>query len=778
MNELYEAANGTDPELLQAAIDKVSNQDVMGNLDMMKRKGNQEMRQRNYPDALISYQEALQGAIKIKHAQHAKEIYSNISLAYYQMSDFNSALHIAKLCISVDDTWVKAYYRMGKAYLGMKEYTKARLQFEKVLELSPGNKDAQKLLDQIDNYDNLVEREGGFNPITVAIEHSVDSDFYKSDEARLLHRFLLDYANVEVVCNQVKQLDNDKFNKHFWEALVSQDNTVSYGTCLGRLTLINNTVGVERYLSVANLANHIYQQNKDIKMDSVKLLCNKYNKMKIEHFDFTPTNIVFADWDHSCLGTGWYLAKKHANENILAKGGSFFPEKITLWVELVDADFLQDYWSPVVEVAPTNIDRVSERIEIEITEPDDIHLEFNQLTGKKCAGVIFGYYLSNGKETHSPSENGFVALDRFEINDLVSLPLSIQENRLVFGNNTIVRDSHPIPLKMLSDSKDPIKYAAYADALDKLDKKDGMSYYDPICGVGNLCKIMEDKLPETASIVGCDYHPTAIQIAKEKVTRCVIKKEQTVEWISQLPSPRMAVFDIFNSTLIGDGLLQLLPLLKHNGDILPQNATIHAQLVQQRSGIVDGVDLSWCNQYRWSDKDIILDKQPFVALSEPFDICTIDFNTVESKAQEYNTFKIPVIADGVASAISYWFTLDLGNDCKLVSKDCNWKKALQYLPECHVKVDETLSIECEHNGTAFIFKMHTPDNPLDIPRVDNKLIKQKKELDAKLQNMVKKIGWDLEEKQKYWQAGQKLVSAPGSFNLETTSASRMLMYLM
>lgn len=62
---------------------------------------------------------------------------------------FQAAENDCTLCLSIDPTYVKAYLRRGTARKNLNKFSLAKVDFSKVLELEPENKQAQIELKKI-----------------------------------------------------------------------------------------------------------------------------------------------------------------------------------------------------------------------------------------------------------------------------------------------------------------------------------------------------------------------------------------------------------------------------------------------------------------------------------------------------------------------------------------------------------------------------------------------------------------------------------------------------
>ncbi|KAF7721223.1 hypothetical protein EC973_005099 [Apophysomyces ossiformis] len=99
----------------------------------LKAAGNRKVAERNYPEAIKLYTEA----ITINGTQAV--YYANRAAAYSQQGDHQKAVDDAKKAIEIDPNYVKSYSRMGHALFCQSKYQEAVDAYEKGLQLDPEN---------------------------------------------------------------------------------------------------------------------------------------------------------------------------------------------------------------------------------------------------------------------------------------------------------------------------------------------------------------------------------------------------------------------------------------------------------------------------------------------------------------------------------------------------------------------------------------------------------------------------------------------------------------
>ncbi|GBG29681.1 Small glutamine-rich tetratricopeptide repeat-containing protein [Hondaea fermentalgiana] len=107
-------------------------------VDELKRRGNAAFSAKSLPEADVLYSKA------IEHDSKIPALFGNRAMARLMMGRFKDALEDAEAAIELDASWTKAWFRAGKAEVGLEKLDEAQKRFEKILELEPDNKAAQQ----------------------------------------------------------------------------------------------------------------------------------------------------------------------------------------------------------------------------------------------------------------------------------------------------------------------------------------------------------------------------------------------------------------------------------------------------------------------------------------------------------------------------------------------------------------------------------------------------------------------------------------------------------
>lgn len=106
---------------------------------------------KNYPEAVALYSKAIEVCPSNESDLPAKAIlFANRSMCRLSMNISSAAIDDAKDAINLDPTYLKAYYRLGMAYLQADNLIEARLAFQTGLERKPDDKELKTQLDNVE----------------------------------------------------------------------------------------------------------------------------------------------------------------------------------------------------------------------------------------------------------------------------------------------------------------------------------------------------------------------------------------------------------------------------------------------------------------------------------------------------------------------------------------------------------------------------------------------------------------------------------------------------
>jgi serine/threonine-protein phosphatase 5 len=105
----------------------------------LKNQGNLKFKEKKYSEAVEYYTKAIE-------IQPTSVYYCNRSLNHIHLENYGLALQDAEEAIKLDPKNPKAYFRRGTAYLALAKFKEAKIDFQKVVQLHPGDKIAKSKL--------------------------------------------------------------------------------------------------------------------------------------------------------------------------------------------------------------------------------------------------------------------------------------------------------------------------------------------------------------------------------------------------------------------------------------------------------------------------------------------------------------------------------------------------------------------------------------------------------------------------------------------------------
>lgn len=106
--------------------------------EKFKGQGNELFKACKFVGAINAYTKA------VENDPNCAIYFSNRAFCHIKMENFGLAIIDAKTAIKTDKRYVKGYYRLGAAYLGLGKYKDGLKAFQQVLKLYPSDKDAKK----------------------------------------------------------------------------------------------------------------------------------------------------------------------------------------------------------------------------------------------------------------------------------------------------------------------------------------------------------------------------------------------------------------------------------------------------------------------------------------------------------------------------------------------------------------------------------------------------------------------------------------------------------
>lgn len=104
----------------------------------LRRRGNAAFKSKSFPEACLLYSRGLE------LCPTDAVLYANRSAARAGMGEFKLALEDAQEAVKIKGDWAKGYFRVGKAFAGLKDWKRAHEAYVAALRIEPSNSAAKK----------------------------------------------------------------------------------------------------------------------------------------------------------------------------------------------------------------------------------------------------------------------------------------------------------------------------------------------------------------------------------------------------------------------------------------------------------------------------------------------------------------------------------------------------------------------------------------------------------------------------------------------------------
>lgn len=255
----------------------------------------------------------------------------------------------------------------------------------------------------------------------------------------------------------------------------------------------------------------------------------------------------------------------------------------------------------------------------------------------------------------------------------------------------------------------------------------------------------------------------------------------------------MVVFDQFDCSLIGEGILHYLAharthLLNDGARVLPASAVLRGQLIEHRFDRIFGIDASLLNPFLYAPGFVNVDASriPWSPLGESFELFRFDFATASPEPQRVR-IDVETRASGVASAMLFWFELDLDAQTRLSNAPgtqpaSHWGQGLQFLPEASVDAGMRMPLIAEHDGSALKFGWDAEaldrSRLLPMPRFDPRTAMAAAELEQRTRELLQHCAQAADERARVADIAMRVAVDPGAHRVEPVIAQRFLSLLM
>jgi predicted RNA methylase/uncharacterized protein (DUF2249 family) len=255
----------------------------------------------------------------------------------------------------------------------------------------------------------------------------------------------------------------------------------------------------------------------------------------------------------------------------------------------------------------------------------------------------------------------------------------------------------------------------------------------------------------------------------------------------------IAVFEVFDSGLIGEGVLHILAaarakLLMPDASLVPCRAEVFAQPIQMRVDTVLGdINVEQANMWRWradyEGVELGRNKRAWTPLADPVKVFSFDFYDIQKcAADNQNLLTFKATANSTCNAIAMWFNLYLDDGQEILlstspyeDKGPTWQQAVQYIQEVTLRQGDELQIQASHDTYSISYQLADTDEMKrkwsPVPKYDSGWKSTCDRLEAFNSELVKSCVQNPVEYRFVSQASIQLAARAHDFRLEASQAS-------
>jgi predicted RNA methylase len=264
----------------------------------------------------------------------------------------------------------------------------------------------------------------------------------------------------------------------------------------------------------------------------------------------------------------------------------------------------------------------------------------------------------------------------------------------------------------------------------------------------------------------------------------------------------IAIFEVFDSGLIGEGVLHILAaakskLLMPDASLVPCRAEVFAQPMQMRVNTVLGdIDVQPTNRWRWRAdyEGVELGKKnnmhAWMPMANPVKVFSFDFADIQKCAEDsQNLLTFEVNADGTCNAIVMWFNLYLDEEDTILlstspyeDKGPTWQQAVQYIQEVNLRKGDQLQIQASHDTYSISYELADSEDMKQlhptVPKYDAVWKAACDRLEAFNSELVKSCVQSPLEYRFVSQSAIQMAARAADFRLEASQASEFASRMM
>jgi type III protein arginine methyltransferase len=533
---------------------------------------------------------------------------------------------------------------------------------------------------------------------------------------------------------------------------------------------------------------------------------------------------VFTDLDHTLLGTGIAKAVRLYQQQHAETRTKVIPSKARVYAMAIEwvyavcpfdlaaiAAFRWSLYPEALEASSESWRPLSEptlvgEIDFNRFAPTTWLRSLSVTSAGKINAIVFWHEIDLGTATLTTAPGSLLPIqaavqytDEAEVSQgqTLSMRVRVEETRLLFQIEPGLRErrSHALPSWFLSTLHEQRPHIAYEAAMKRA--VDGTQFSNVLnigAGVGLLSMLATRVGAE--HVLGCETDPVLCRVGADLVRRngfagrvALANKECRQLTIPEDLAERagVAVFDSFDCSLIGEGILHFLAyarehLLSADARYVPMAATLRGMIVEYRVDRVLDVDVNILNPYRFSPSFVNVDasKLEYRPLTDPVDLFSFDFSSA-SPAPEQQELMPVVIDDGIAGAVLFWFDLKFDETLSISNSPAAgaryyWRQGLQFLPEVRVTKTMSLPLVARHDGSRLVFHWKpgalSAEQLSSLPRFDPRSLQQARDLEHETQQLLQHCMQDPTEFSKVAEVAQRFAIDPARHHIDPIIAQR------
>ncbi|KAL0046712.1 hypothetical protein WJX82_008116 [Trebouxia sp. C0006] len=717
----------------------------------LKSLGNTAVRQKQFQEAVKCYSQA------IAAAERDAVLYANRSAAYLALYQYQAALQDAAKAVQLHQSWPKGYYRLGMAHMAMGDWDTAAAVLSQGLHLDTNNDqmeaklvESRRLLAE-ERQASLatsallkrdlvlklrqVRREEVRQQMLKQFKQSMAAPAWeledyewratflpamkqkRLDKEKVLAdptaRMLAEYVHALADLAQPKgctpllqdQSRLDAFQTAIESALheLPGGHVIVLGNGSNILGLMASQLGarrvtcIERGPMLYRVAKQTLQSNRHMKgTDSICLIDRQLQACGIKGGP-TPTDIATADRQPTTETTCSALLQQQVDR--IRQSAVMLPEPAEVLVtDLIDHSVLGKGLLPSLDYAAERLSIPGARVAPAAIQGHSVKVRVQQDSDQ----ILFSSVPAQQRPRHA-----FIPRWHFDM---------VQDHMRNAAYDQAISRAVDFKKALGCDKVGVLDMGAGSGLLSMMAARAGAEW---VVGA-EVSQAMCDVGVQTLVMNG--FGAKCIMVNKD------VRHLETSAKPDGIPSDMhskadVAIFEVFDSGLIGEGVLHMLAaakqkLLTKDAILVPAAATVFCQPLQMRVGQVSGFNMEQVNSWQWrpdyEGMDLASCRESWTALGPAVQALAFDFYDAEANMKPSEVcMQLPIQHSGICNAIAFWFELDLDEQTQLSTspyceKGPTWQQAVQWMPEVEVHAGSQAGLLTKHDTYGISFAWSNP----------------------------------------------------------------------